>query len=108
MPTGRRRLLVSLLLAGLLLAGAARVAQVRFEYGEWGIGPSASPPQLFTGGREYRRSALPLSAPRPGEVVVGHAAGGDLYGAPGARYDRTAVVLVRGATVTEYGLVGGP
>ena len=92
----------------VVLAGAARVGQVRVEYGEWALAPSSSPPRLVLDGRVYHRSPVPLDGVPADDVVVGHAAGGEVLGALTSRGDRTAVVLRTGGRTTGYDLSGGP
>ena len=43
-----------------------------------------------------------------GDVVLGHAAGGEPLGAPSSRYDRTPLVLRAGGRITGYVRSGGP
>jgi hypothetical protein len=93
------------LVAGVVLV--CRVGYVRVAYGEWGVAPSSSPPRMMLGGREYRRADR-VAEVAAGDVVIGHAAGGEVYGPPDARFDPTVVELRTDAGIFRYSLVGGP
>jgi hypothetical protein len=86
---------------------AGRMVWVRYAYGEWSLSPSASPPRLMYDGREYRR-ADPVAEVDPGDILVDHVAGGQLYGPAHAVADPTVLELVTDDGVVRYSLVGGP
>ena len=98
-------LVAVVLVAAAVVAG--RVVWVRYAYGEWSLSPSASPPRLLHGGREYRR-ADPVAAVDPGDIIVDSVAGGQLYGPPDPLSDPTVLELVTDDGVVRYSLVGGP
>jgi hypothetical protein len=99
-------LVLGVLLLAALIAGG-RVAYVRSAYGEWRLSPSSSPPRLSFEGRDYRRGTPTTGVPA-GEVVVGHVAGGDLYGPARRTYAPTVLELRTSGGVTAYSLAGGP
>ena len=103
----RQVVLVVVVLAVAALGVLGRVGYVRAAYGEWGLNPSATPPRLAFGGRDYHRGAQVDAVPA-GEVVVGHVGGGDLYGPRDRTYAPTVLELRTSGGVTDYSLAGGP
>jgi len=111
MLTARRAAVVAVLVACVVVAGLVRVVQIRIVDGHWALQPSASPTQLMFNGRDYHRSRAASRAADnmpAGEALLGHAAGGVLYGSQSSSSDRTVLFLVQGDHVTEYSLAGGP
>ena len=93
---------LAVVLVGVVVA--VLVTQVHQHFGEWRLRPSASPPKLLFGGREYRRATTVPGVP-PGEVRLQPMAGGELYGPSD---HPTVVELKTPDRVTRYALVGGP
>ena len=103
----RQVVLVLVVLVVAALAALGRIGYVRTAYGEWGLNPSDTPPRLAFGGRDYHRGE-PVDAVPPGEVVLGHVGGGELYGPRDRPYAPTVLWLRTSGGVTDYSLAGGP
>lgn len=86
---------------------AVLVVQVHEHYGEWGLAPSSRPPKLVYAGREYRRAGA-AGGVAPGEALLDHVAGGELYGPRNALDDPPVLELRTPQGVVRYSLVGGP
>ena len=82
------------------------MVQVHKNFGEWGLSPSGRPPKLVIDGRQYRRTTTAAHV-RPGEVLLDHVAGGELYG-PKSTDVPTVLELKTPGGVASYELVGGP
>lgn len=97
--------MLAVLLGGVVVG--VLVVQVHEHYGEWRLWPSSRPPKLVYGDREYRKADT-VDDVEPGDVVLDHVAGGELYGPRSSRYDPTVLELKTPEGVTRYSLVGGP
>lgn len=104
-----RRWAAGLAVLAVLMGGAVvtvLVVQVHQNFGEWGLSPSARPPKLVVGGRDYRRSTT-AGRIAPEDVLLDHVAGGELYG-PRSTDVPTVLELKTPDGVAAYELVGGP
>ena len=104
-----RRWAAGFAVLAVLLAGAVvtvLVVQVHENFGEWGLSPSSRPPKIVVGGREYRRTTTATHV-APGDVLLDHVAGGELYG-PRSTEVPTGLELKTPDGVVSYELVGGP
>ena len=90
-----------------LAAVGLRLWHVHDETWEWRLNPSATPPKVAYRDRDYSRSAeaaqISQGFVRSGETM----GGGTIYAPPGPR-TTTAIDVVDGDRVVEYGLLGGP
>jgi hypothetical protein len=101
----------AMLIAGVLVLIAAavvavRVVHIHHRYWQWALVPSAAPPKIEVGGRDYKRSAG--AAGLDADLVVGAGPrGGVIYG-PGGRSIPVTVILRTDDGLVGYSLMGGP
>jgi hypothetical protein len=102
---------IACVIAGLLLI--AEPGYVHSRYGEFRFSPTATPPKIPFGGRDYARSP---EAPTAGigwisttPAAIGHTwGGGEVWGTPDAGYDRTVIWIHSDDFFYAYTLKGGP